>query len=149
MKSLFDDTDRNSLLHRIATLEPGATRQWGKMNSAQMLAHLCVAMADAAGERLWKQRLLGKLITPLIRASVFGEKPFGRNSPTDPSYVVAEPREFEAERSRLTHLIERFAQEGAGATNERVHPFFGKLTGEEWGILTHKHIDHHLRQFGV
>ena len=30
-----------------------------------------------------------------------------------------------------------------------IHAFFGKLTGEEWGRLMHKHIDHHLRQFGA
>lgn len=149
MHSLFDDSDCNPLLRRIAALEPGANRLWGKMSSAQMLAHLCVAMADAAGERIWKQRLLGKIVTPLIRSSVFGEKPFGRNSPTDSSYVVAETREFDAERIRLTQLIDRFAREGTVATNGRIHPFFGKLSGEEWGVLTYKHIDHHLRQFGA
>ena len=28
-------------------------------------------------------------------------------------------------------------------------PGNGKLSGEEWGELTEKHLDHHLRQFGV
>ncbi len=26
---------------------------------------------------------------------------------------------------------------------------FGKLTGEQWGTLMYKHIDHHLQQFGA
>ena len=27
------------------------------------------------------------------------------------------------------------------------HPFFGKMTKEEWARITFKHLDHHLRQF--
>jgi len=149
MKSLFDDSDRNAILLRLAALEPGSTRQWGKMTSAQMLAHLCTAMEDAAGARPGKQGLMGKIVTPLIRGAVFGEKPFGKNSPTDPTYVVSDAREFETERNRLTLLIERLGKGGAAEANGRIHPFFGRLSGEQWGWLTHKHLDHHLRQFGV
>jgi hypothetical protein len=29
------------------------------------------------------------------------------------------------------------------------HPFFGQMSRTEWGRLTWKHLDHHLRQFGV
>ncbi len=29
------------------------------------------------------------------------------------------------------------------------HPFFGNLNSEEWDTLNWKHLDHHLRQFGV
>lgn len=29
------------------------------------------------------------------------------------------------------------------------HAAFGKLTGRDWGVLQYRHIDHHLRQFGV
>ena len=29
------------------------------------------------------------------------------------------------------------------------HPAFGDLTHESWGVLLHKHVDHHLRQFGA
>lgn len=131
MNTLFDETGRNALLRRLAALDAGATRQWGTMTAVQMLAHLCVAMSDAAGERVCKQSLLGKIVTPFIRGAVFGEKPFGRNSPTHPSYVISETRELEAERARLTELIERFGREGAGPAAGRVHLFFGTLSGEE------------------
>ncbi|MCM2313649.1 MAG: DUF1569 domain-containing protein [Thermoanaerobaculia bacterium] len=148
MNTLFDDGARNALLRRLAALDANAARQWGTMSCVQMLAHLCVAMSDAAGERVCRQSLLGKLVTPFIRGAIFGEKPFGRNSPTHPTYIVSETREFEAERARLAELIDRFGREGAGPAAGRVHLFFGTLSGEEWGVLTHKHIDHHLRQFG-
>jgi hypothetical protein len=29
------------------------------------------------------------------------------------------------------------------------HPFFGPMTQQEWETLMWKHLDHHLRQFGV
>lgn len=28
-------------------------------------------------------------------------------------------------------------------------PAFGRLTRPAWGVLSYRHIDHHLRQFGV
>ena len=30
-----------------------------------------------------------------------------------------------------------------------IHPVFGKLNAKEWAIIAHKHIDHHLKQFGL
>jgi hypothetical protein len=30
-----------------------------------------------------------------------------------------------------------------------VHPMFGKMTADQWGRSMWKHLDHHLRQFGV
>ncbi|MDZ7606591.1 MAG: DUF1569 domain-containing protein [Cyclobacteriaceae bacterium] len=30
-----------------------------------------------------------------------------------------------------------------------VHPFFGKMSREQIGQLSYKHLDHHLRQFNA
>jgi len=40
---------------------------------------------------------------------------------------------------------------GAGPAGCTAHPhsFFGRLKPEEWATLMYKHLDHHLRQFGV
>ncbi|WP_291271852.1 DUF1569 domain-containing protein [Geothrix sp.] len=149
MHSLFNPTDRDALARRIAELGPDAPRQWGKMDPAQMLRHCAIALGDLLGERPVKQVFLGKLITPLIRGQIFGDKPFRRNSPTDPIYVVADARDFEAERARLATLIDRVVQLGAAKTEGMVHPFFGRLSGPQWGQLIYKHFDHHLRQFGA
>jgi Protein of unknown function (DUF1569) len=53
------------------------------------------------------------------------------------------------ERERLRGLVDRFCQAGAPGCTSHPHSFFGHLTPEEWAILTYKHLDHHLRQFGV
>lgn len=148
MKSLFVPEDREALLQRIQALDPHNARQWGKMNTAQMLCHCSRALETGTGDRPMKQKLLGKILMPFFRSSILGEKPFSKNSPTDPTFVVSDEREFAAERARLTGLIDRFVANGAAQAGTQIHAFFGKMTGEEWGELMYKHIDHHLRQFG-
>jgi len=61
----------------------------------------------------------------------------------------AQERDLKAERERLRGLIERFVAGGRAGCTTHPHSFFGKLTPEEWAILMYKHLDHHLRQFGV
>ncbi len=149
MKTLFNALDREALAHRVAALEPSAQRQWGTMDPAQMLLHCALGLEVATGDRPMKQVLLGKLLTPFLRRIVLGKLPFRRHLPTSPAFVVAAARDFEAERIRLATLLDRFVRRGSEAAATQVHPFFGRLRGDEWGRLAYKHLDHHLRQFGV
>jgi len=48
--------------------------------------------------------------------------------------------------TRRTYQIASPSVAQAAPRKKRI-AFFGKLTGEEWGELMYKHIDHHLRQF--
>lgn len=148
MESLFEPANRDAILARLAALQPECARQWGKMDPAQMLCHCAIALETGTGDRPMKQKLIGKILMPFFRSSILGEKPFNKNSPTDPTFVVSAPRDFNAERARLTGLIHRFAERGEPAAGKETHAFFGKMTGQEWGELMYKHIDHHLRQFG-
>ena len=148
MKSLFAAADRDDVVARIHALQPESVRGWGKMNPAQMLCHCSRALETATGDRPMKQKLLGRILMPFIRSSILGEKPFGRNSPTDPTFVVSDTRDFGAERARLLDLIQRFVDRGEPAAARETHAFFGTMTGKEWGELMYKHLDHHLRQFG-
>jgi hypothetical protein len=149
MNSVFVPADREALSRRLADLDPTSSRQWGRMEPGQMLRHCAIALEMAVGEEVRKQVFLGKLLMPFIRRSIFGPKPWRRNSPTDPSLVVSQPCEFEAERTRLATLLDRFIRQGPEQAARHIHPFFGRLSGEEWGRLMYKHLDHHLQQFGV
>jgi hypothetical protein len=149
MKTLFDQADRESILARMGALGATSPRQWGKMDVAQMLGHCSAALETGTGDRPMKQKLIGKILAPFVAKSILGEKPFGKSSPTDPTFVVQDERDFEGERRRLVDLIDRFARGGAADAAQWTHAFFGKLDGEEWGRLMYKHIDHHLQQFGV
>jgi hypothetical protein len=72
-----------------------------------------------------------------------------RNSPTVPDLVIAEERDLDTERDRLTSLIDRFVAAGPAGCTTHPHSFFGRMTPREWAILMYKHLDHHLRQFGA
>ena len=149
MKTLFDPDDRRALEARIRSLGAQSQRRWGKMNAAQMLCHCQRPLETAVGEKPMKQAFIGKIIVPFIRKSIFSEKPFGKNAPTDPTFVVADERQLDAERDQLLKLIDRFVGRGPDAAGKETHSFFGKLSGPEWGELMYKHIDHHLQQFGA
>lgn len=148
MQNLFDAPAKKEILQRLGALSPGAPRQWGKMTSAQMLAHCSVALEAGTGDKPRRQQLIGKIFAPFVRKGLLGEKPFSKNSPTDPTFIVTDERDFARERDRLAGLVERFFERGRDAAGKNVHSFFGRMSGDEWGLLMYKHIDHHLRQFG-
>jgi len=148
MQSMFVDGDRVAIETRLTLLQPDAARQWGRMSAAQMLAHCAAALETPLGERRERQSLLGRVMSPFIRSSVFGQAPFRRNTPTDAQCIIADQREFAEEQRRLLEKIRRFCDRGPSAADQRVHSFFGSLTGPEWGRFVYKHLDHHLRQFG-
>lgn len=149
MMSLFHPADCESLRRRFAELRADGPRHWGTMDAAQMLAHCGKGLEAAMADRPPKQMLLGRLVAPLLRPLVLGPRPFRRNAPTSPLFVVADVRDFEAEVRRLAHLLDRYVQRGPEAAARVPHVFFGRLSGDQWGRLMYKHLDHHLRQFGV
>lgn len=149
MQSLFEPAARKEILDRLSALPPGATRQWGKMEAAQMMAHCSVAMEAATGDKPRSHSLIGRILGPFVKKGLLGDKPFGKDSPTDPTFIVADKRDFAKEKAFLTALIGRFCQSGPDAAGKYTHSFFGKISGHDWGVVMYKHLDHHLRQFGA
>ena len=150
MTSLFDPAAYADMLRRLDSLQPTAARQWGKMTAAQMLEHTARALEMAAGKKPVKQAFLGKIIGWIFRKDFVGDKPFGRNGPTGPDFVVTgiEP-DFRRTQERLKTLLGEFHALGEKGCDGNIHGFFGKMTGAEWGVTQYKHVDHHLRQFGA
>lgn len=104
----------------------------------------------ATGDVRPKRMMAGYLFGPVIRRLALGnEEPMRRNSPTVPELVIADDRDFDAEREQLIALIDQFVAGGAAKCTTHPHAFFGKLTPEQWAELMYKHLDHHLRQFGA
>jgi Protein of unknown function (DUF1569) len=150
MKNLYETTTVDEVKERIKRLRPNSERQWGKMNAAQAVAHCSVAMEWAVGDNRPSRMFLGRILGPVAKAKVLGdEKPMGRNAPTAKSLVVADERDLSVEQKRLCALVDRFASAGPEGCTTHPHTFFGRLTPGEWAALMYKHLDHHLRQFGV
>jgi len=150
MKNLYQPAAMEEVKQRIGRLQPDSQRQWGKMNVAQAVAHCSGPMEWAVGDVNPPRMFAGRILGPLVKSRVLrDEAPMQRNSPTAKSIVVADQRDLDAERKRLCALIDRFATAGPEGCTTHPHTFFGQLTPEEWATLMYKHLDHHLRQFGV
>jgi hypothetical protein len=150
MKNLFEAARVDEVRQRVAYLRPDSERQWGSMNAAQAVAHCTAGFELAFGERLPPRLLMGRIIGGIVKPKVLGnDEPLRRNSPTVPGLVVNDDRNLETERERLCGMIDRFAAAGPKGCTAHPHSFFGRLTPEEWATLMYKHLDHHLRQFGV
>ena len=147
VKNLFDTTVKQEIIARINNLTPQSQRQWGKMDVAQMLAHVQVPMGVALGTHTVKGNWLMKLILPLFKKMLYDEKPWKPSLPTDKTFIMTGlTKDFENEKKELLDMVNRFTE--PNMINEK-HPVFGNLTKEQWSKATWKHIDHHLQQFGV
>jgi hypothetical protein len=149
MKNLHDREAVAEIKRRLGQLSPESPRQWGKMTPAQAMAHCSAALEVPLGDKSPPRAMIGRLIGWMFKPVFSNEKDFAKNSPTDPSFVMSGERDLDAERQRLAGLIDRFAATDPEDCSKRTHSFFGKLTGAEWGVGMYKHLDHHLRQFGV
>ena len=153
MKDLFDPILVEQTKQRILQLRLESERQWGSMGIAQTLAHCTSGIEMAMGVFQAKRASFpANLIGPLIKPLVFrDDKPIRRNSPSSPELFPTDSAkcEFISERSRLIAAIESFASQGPAGCSRYPHPFFGPLNPQQWAILMYKHVDHHLRQFGV
>ena len=149
MRTIFDTSVKDELFARIDSLSPDSERQWGKMTPSQMMEHTARALEMASGQKPMQQLFIGKLIGWAFKGGFLSEKEMPRNAPTWPSLRIADDPEFDATRERLKQLIHDFHTLGESGTDGNIHGFFGKLSGKEWGETQYKHVDHHLRQFGV
>ena len=148
VKNLFDSSAYNEVLDRLNKLTTESQRQWGKMNVGQMLAHCNEAFRSSLA-KMPKRMLMGYLFGWLAKPLFFGPKPYKKSLPTAPNFIIKDERNFEEEKKQLTELVTQFHQADPALTASKVHPFFGKMTAEQWGKGMWKHLDHHLQQFGV
>ncbi len=149
MKNIHTPEVLSELKARILTLTPASQAQWGKMDVAQMMAHCSAAIEANLGEGAGKQGLLGKIFGKMAKKSVVSDQPFKQGLPTDKSFVISGAKEFEQEKQRLTTMLSRLSATAPAHLTKNPHPFFGKMTENEWNSLNYKHMDHHLRQFGA
>ncbi|MGH9590994.1 MAG: DUF1569 domain-containing protein [Terracidiphilus sp.] len=151
MRHLFQADMVNEVHRRLLQLQPGSYRRWGKMTVAQMLAHCSAGLEMAMGQVRPPRMLIGRIMGRLVkRLALLENSEMRRNVPTAKELVIAvDERDFAKERSRLSELITSFAAAGSGGCTSHPHFFFGRLKPEEWAALMYKHLDHHLRQFGV
>lgn len=148
-KNLLDKNAAAVIINRVAKLSPASKNNWGKMTATEMLMHcnLCnLQILEEPGDALkatFKQRLL-KILSLYIVPNFPKNLQSAERNHTDGK---AHDSLFFSELSSFTDIISRFAVHDKPMTF--VHPAFGPLSNKQWGIAAWKHMDHHLRQFGV
>jgi hypothetical protein len=145
--SLYDPAGLDAMLSRIECVQPDSQRQWGKMDAGQMFAHCQRPLLVALGELQLSRNLLGVLFGRLAKRWLL-TRPWKPGMATAPEFRVVEAREFAGEKRELLDLVRRFGEGGPAALRKDPHPFFGRMTPDEWQRLQWVHLDHHLRQFG-
>ena len=153
MKSFRDSARVSEIQQRIANLSLESPGRWGRMTVSQMVCHLTDAFQAHSGERqfvevspLWKR-------TALKWVALYAPMQWPKARITTAPEV--DPLRGGTPPSALAHDVERLklslgvfvatASEGRC----RHHPFFGRLSPNQWLRFGYLHADHHLRQFGT
>ena|ERR1700744_2596508 len=149
MKTVFDAGTRQELSQRLEKLKPDILPSWGQMTMPQMVKHLRLWEEMIHENKRYHRPLIGRLIGPLILKRVLKNPDFPKSTPTIPEMRISETNiDFTAERQKLITLLNSYATYDL-PDYAFVHPFFGKMTREQIGLMAYKHLDHHLQQFGV
>lgn len=150
LPNIFTVAVSEQIIGRIAQLTPQTQPQWGKMNVAQMLAHCCVPYEYVFENKYKRPTGLRRLLLQwFVRPLIVSEKPYKPSSPTAPDFIIADERDFQTEQQRLIAFIRRTQQLGGKHFDGMESHSFGKLDETGWNNMFYKHLDHHLRQFGV
>jgi Protein of unknown function (DUF1569) len=149
--SLFNSEKRTQIIARLNQLSPESKALWGKMSVGEMLCHCLDGNKMALGEipptdksNFFTRSLVKYLVVYIIPI------PKGAPAPPEinPHKQGTKPLDFEKERQLLIADINHFANLSSEDFKGK-HHIFGKLTPDQWGRLGYKHLDHHLKQFGV
>ena len=147
MKSIWNATDQRSLQDRVRRLTPEHTPRWGRFTAPQVVAHLCDSLRMASSELPVKSKRLPIRYPPLKQLIIY-VLPFPKSAPTAPELLVRAPGDFAADCAELNRRLDEVVRAGPAALS-REHPAFGTMNARRWGVLIYRHMDHHLRQFGV
>lgn len=153
MSSIGNPEAMGYLLDRLRRLTPESQRKWGTLTAGEMLVHL----GDAGDS------VLGIRVPPGTPASgksnrilkwVFLYSPLGvprgvRTRPgVDPRLGGTRPGDFAQDAARVAEGIRAMAAAPDGTLAPH-HFFFGPMTREDWHRWAWRHVDYHLRQFGL
>jgi hypothetical protein len=145
--TLFDSAAREQILARVDRLTPDRKPLWGQMDAGRMVAHVTDQLRAGLGELPCAPRNT-PMKNAIIKRLVIYVMPFPKGLPTAPEMLSTVPATWDADVAALRLALDRFgARDPKTAWPE--HPAFGRLTGKLWGVLSWRHMDHHLRQFGV
>ena len=153
MKSIGDAGVLAGLIGRIERLTPDARARWGSLTPPEMLCHLGDAGDGVLKRRIPPGSVPGKPRPRVLKwVMLYTPIPFPKGVETragvDPRREGTRPTAFDADRKRVIDGLRALASAAPGQLSTS-HFRFGEMSVRDWHHWAYKHVDHHLRQFGV
>lgn len=148
--SIYSPETSAQLHARIDRLTPDSPALWGKMNAAQMLSHCCVPYQQILGENKDAPGFVMKIVMRLFfKKTMTNQVDYKPNLPTAPVFIRNSEHDLMKEQIALKNYIVKIQELGPEKLAAIPSLSLGNINAEEWNNMLYKHIDHHLRQFGV
>ena len=151
-RTLADEGCRAAMLARVKAVRPDSDRRWGRMTAHQMVCHLADCNRVALGEVvvIASPSRLPRGIVKWV--SLYTPLPWPKGLPTNPELdqdvAGTRPGAFARDVAALEVTVGRLTSR-AGRGDWPPHPDFGEMSEGDWLRWAYRHMDHHLRQFGV
>jgi hypothetical protein len=145
---------REGMFDVINDLKETTPAKWGNMNAQQMTEHLA-DFFDVSYEKIIFPLSVPEEHLPKYKAFLWSDKEFRENTKAPASVLGDEPLALRqpslaAAKKNLQQSVEKFVEWfTVNPVRMSMHPAFGSLNYEEWILLHHKHVKHHLKQFGL
>ena len=143
---------KNDFITLIINLKGDEKGKWGKMNAQQMAEHV------SGFFKVSTQKIHFDLTTtlghlPKYKEFLMSEKEFRENTKAPVLPEEPLPLQYSTIQEAMDDLkknIEDFFEFFKNDPSKKtLHPAFGELNFNEWVQLHHKHVTHHLKQFGL
>ncbi|TBR18462.1 MAG: DUF1569 domain-containing protein [Chitinophagaceae bacterium] len=145
---------KNDFIPLLKDLPTEAKGKWGKMNGQQMVEHVTGFFKVSIG------KIQIPLVTPIdklpkLKEFLQSEKEFLPNTKAPDGILPDEPLPVrkasmqEAVNDLQKTINDFFSYYEQNEDHKKTHPVFGDLSFLEWVQLHHKHVIHHLKQFGL
>lgn len=162
MPTLFDPPTRDAIHARVDRVAAEQAPHWGRMDAHRMVCHVSDLLRVALGDIESHPRPIGfrfgarevKTSPGLLRfrwyrALIVHRTPWPKARVLAPSeFFTTTPAVWRDDVAALHALIDRVGDKDP-ADDWAAHPWYGPVSGREWGLLCWEHTEYHLRQFGV
>lgn len=124
------------------------------MTAGQMICHLTDAfrgsMGDfSAGKTPRPATLFGRTVMKWWALNLPWPHGIRTAKAADQERGGTRPTTFDLDLATLRETIERFVREVPALASGQSHYYLGRLSEDEWARWGYRHVDHHLRQFGL
>jgi len=145
---------KNNFLPLLKDLPADAKGKWGKMNGQQMVEHISGFFA-VSYEKIKFPLVTPEEHLPKYKEFLMSDKEFRENTKAPAQVLPDEPTPLRNKNMQdALNALEKsinifFTYFSENPEKKTLHPVFGELNFAEWVQLHHKHVTHHLKQFGL